>query len=289
MASAAELLQLAETDVKEAIPKEQYGPVLMSPPFIYVDGTFNTRDLGLVPGSPLRANFAIRSGALGHLTDNGKAVLTGKLGVRRVFDLRSPEERARMPDPALELDDGGGSGVGGGVEATWIESLRPDSTPDLARFARGRGEDGYRDMYLEVLDVYRRSWRAVLEHVRDRPGDPFLVHCTAGRDRTGVLSGLLLKLAGASDDVVVLDWMLSRVGTEPVREMLLKFAMEGSNAAGQEAPGFYNLCSLRRGCWEAFARGVERDYGGFEKFVTDELAFSHEDLAKIRKHLTTSE
>ncbi|OTB07090.1 hypothetical protein M426DRAFT_318448 [Hypoxylon sp. CI-4A] len=277
MADAAALLKLAETDVSQEITKEQYVPVLTNPPFVFVDGTFNTRDVGLVPGSPVRAGFAFRSGALAQLTDNGRAVLAGKLGVRRVFDLRSPEERAAVPDPELD-----------GVENTWIESSRPDSTPELDHFVAGAGENGYREMYLEVVDVYRDSWRAILEHVRDRPQDPFLVHCTAGRDRTGVLAGLLLTLAGASPDVITLDYLLSRIGTEPVRLMLLQFAVAGSHAKSQEQPGFYNLINLRASSWNAFVAGVQEEYGGFEQFVTDKLGFSKDDLAKIKTNLTSS-
>ncbi|KAI2467529.1 protein-tyrosine phosphatase-like protein [Annulohypoxylon bovei var. microspora] len=274
---AAALLQLASTDVSQEITKEQYVPVLTQPPFVFVDGTFNTRDIGLVPGSPLRAGFAFRSGALAQLTDNGKAVLAGKLGVKRVFDLRSPEERASMPDPVLD-----------GVEHTWIESERPDTTPDLDRFAPGAGEDGYREMYLEVVDVYRESWKAILEHVRDRPADPFLVHCTAGRDRTGVLAGLLLTLAGASQETVVLDYLLSRIGTEPVRLMLLNYAVAGTNATSHDQPGFYNLINLRASSWTAFVDGVQKEHGGFEQFVTDKLGFSGDDLTKIKANLTSS-
>ncbi|KAI0144122.1 protein-tyrosine phosphatase-like protein [Hypoxylon sp. NC0597] len=277
MADAAALRQLAETDVSQEITKEQYMPVLMSPPFVFVDGTFNTRDMGLVPGSPLRAGFAYRSGALAQLTDNGRAVLEGKLGIKRVFDLRSPEERSRAPDPPLD-----------GVENTWIPSSRPDSTPDLDRFVAGNGEDGYREMYLEVIDVYRDSWRAILEHIRDRPADPFLVHCAAGRDRTGVLAGLLLHLAGASEEVIVLDYLLSRIGTEPVRLMLLDFAVAGTKAKSREQPGFYNLINLRASCWNAFVDGVRKEYGGFEQFITDKLGFSEDDLAKIRTNLTSA-
>ncbi|KAI1389985.1 protein-tyrosine phosphatase-like protein [Hypoxylon trugodes] len=275
MADASALLKLASTDVNDEITPEQYAPVLTSPPFIFVDGTFNTRDLGLLPNTPLRAGFAYRSGALARVTDNGRAVLEGKLGIRRIFDLRSPEERAAAPDPRFE-----------GVENTWIQSTRPDSTPDLNHFVAGEGEDGYREMYLEVVDVYRESWRAILEHVRDRPQDPFLVHCTAGRDRTGVFSGLLLTLAGASQETIALDYMLSRIGTEPVRLMLLQFAMAGTKASSQDQPGFYNLINLRTSSWNAFVDGVNKEYGGFEQFVSEQLGFSKEDLAKIRANLT---
>ncbi|KAI0187148.1 protein-tyrosine phosphatase-like protein [Astrocystis sublimbata] len=276
-ATTADLAQLANTDVKNALAPEVYGPVISSPPFVFLDGTFNTRDLGLVSNSPLRANYAFRSGALGGLTDNGKAVLTGKLGVKRIFDLRSPEERGSMPDPAIE-----------GVENTWIQSNKPDAKPDLNQFVAGDGEAGYEDMYLDVVEAYADSWKAILEHVRDHPQDPFLVHCTAGRDRTGVFGGLLLTLAGASEDAIASDWQLSRIGTEPVREMLINFAKRGTDASGDDQPGFYNLVSLKKSCWLAFVKGLGKQYGGFEEFVTGRLGFSQQDIAKIKKNLTSA-
>ncbi|KAH7031059.1 protein-tyrosine phosphatase-like protein [Microdochium trichocladiopsis] len=255
MADHASLLKLAETEVSLEITKEQYGPVLTNPPFVYLDGTLNTRDLGLIPDSPLRAGFAYRSGLLSNITDNGRAVLEGKLGIKRVFDLRSQPEREKAPEPVFE-----------GVETTWIPSTRPGSRLDLAMFASGGGEAGYEDMYLEVIEVYVPSWKAILEHVRDRPDEPFLVHCTAGRDRTGVFGGLLLTLAGASEETVTLDYLLSRVGTEPVRLMLLH---------------------LRASSWKAFTDGVQKKYGGFVQFAKQELGFSEEDLATIKKNATS--
>ncbi|KAI1820486.1 protein-tyrosine phosphatase-like protein [Xylaria intraflava] len=274
----ADLDKLVETDVNTALTPEQYGPVLSSPPFIFVDGIFNARDIGLVPDSPLRPNFVFRSGLLAGITDNGKADLTGKLGVKRIFDLRSPRERTHMPSPAID-----------GVENTWIQSSRPDSKVDVNKFASGEGEAGYADMYLEVIDIYAESWKAILEHVRDRPQDPFLVHCTAGRDRTGIFGGLLLALAGASEDVIAMDWQLSRIGTEPVRTSLLEFARKHSiGTAGEEAPGFHNLINLKKSCWRAFVLALEKQHGGFERFAADKLGFSEDDLAKIKKNLTSA-
>lgn len=116
-----------------------------------------------------------------------------------------------------------------------------------------------------------------------------LTRATAGRDRTGVVSGLLLTLANASSDVVSLDYMLSRIGTEPVRKALLEFAMAGTNTGSVDQPGFYNICQLREESWDAFVQGVQREYGGFERFVTDKLGFSSEDLAKIKINLIEPE
>lgn len=274
MDQAASLRKLAQTEVIREIPPTDFLPVLTNPPFVWIDGTFNSRDLGDVPGSPLRANYVYRTGGLARLTEQGKEAIAA-LGVKRIFDLRSPEERKQAPDPDIE-----------GVENTWIQSLRPDTAPDLNKFIAGKGEDAYEEMYLEVIDVYQPSWRLVLEHVRDRPEEAFLVHCTAGRDRTGVISGLLLTLAGASPDVVSLDYLLSRIGTEPARKALLQVVLASTKAESIEQPGFQNLCELREESWNAFVKGVERDFGGFDKFVTGKLGFSEDDLVKIKANLT---
>lgn len=166
MDQAASLRKLAQTEVIHEIPPTEFLPVLTNPPFVWIDGTFNSRDLGDVPGSPLRSNYVYRTGGLARLTEQGKEAITA-LGVKRIFDLRSPEERKQAPDPDIE-----------GVENTWIQSLRPDTAPDLNKFIAGKGESAYEEMYLEVIDVYQPSWRLVLEHVRDRPEEAFLVHCT---------------------------------------------------------------------------------------------------------------
>lgn len=100
-----------------------------------------------------------------------------------------------------------------------------------------------------------------------------------------MISGLLQSLAGTPPDAVSLDYLLSRIGTEPVRTMLLAFALAGTNAENLEQPGFQNLCSLRGESWAAFVAAVQREYGGFEQYVVKTLGFSEEDVAKIKANL----
>lgn len=108
---------------------------------------------------------------------------------------------------------------------------------------------------------------------------------TAGRDRTGIVAGLLLTLAGASPETVALDFLLSRIGTEPAREQLVALAMQGSGAKGVDASGFHNLCNLKLSCWQAFVKATEQEHGGFQGYVTGTLGFSDGDLARIRRNL----
>jgi hypothetical protein len=99
---------------------------------------------------------------------------------------------------------------------------------------------------------------------------------------------MLLTLAGAEPDTVSLDFLLSRVGTEPAREQLLAFAKKGSRIDSMDAPGFHNLASLRDECWKAFLGALDSEYGGFTGYVTKSLGFSEDDLKVIVKNLTAS-
>jgi protein tyrosine/serine phosphatase len=76
-------------------------------------------------------------------------------------------------------------------------------------------------MYMGILETHEGIFKLVLQHVKKHPDRPFLFHCTAGKDRTGVLAYLLHSLAGSPTDVINLDYALTRVGVEPVREFLM--------------------------------------------------------------------
>ncbi|KAK7424386.1 hypothetical protein QQZ08_008644 [Neonectria magnoliae] len=272
--SRSELEALASTHVSKPIPPDVLRRALASPPFIPTRSLLNIRDLGAVPGSALpRARF-YRSGALDHAAADPEAVAWLAAHVRRVFDLRKPHEREADPSPDVP-----------GVETVWFDLIGPHPPPPLDEFVAGGGSDAWRRQYLLVLRVYKPILRAVLEHVRDRPGEPFLFHCTAGRDRTGVVAGLLQSLAGTSPDDVVFDYMLSRIGTEVARERLAAFAMSIMGVADLETPGFWNLVNLTPAYWNAFIEGLREEYGGWEGYVIKGLGFSKADLERITKNL----
>lgn len=106
----------------------------------------------------------------------------------------------------------------------------------------------------------------------------------AGRDRTGVVAGLLQTLAGTKQKDVILDYMLSRIGIEPAREKLIHFVKETVGVDDTEVPGFWNMVSLRPTFWKAFVEGVDAEYGGFDGYVKS-LGFSAKDLETIKKNL----
>lgn len=174
----------------------------------------NFRDLGgmAVAGGRLRHGRLYRSEGPASF-DTGHHAALGALGLRTVCDLRSTPERERHPnvwaagiallniDIAADLRDGNNDG--------W-RVLRADPTPAGARAA--------------MLGNYRVMPSALLGHVGRfvdtvLAGEvPMLIHCTAGKDRTGALVGLVLRVLGASEADIVADYMLSeRFGRNPAR------------------------------------------------------------------------
>ncbi|KAH6649874.1 protein-tyrosine phosphatase-like protein [Chaetomium tenue] len=270
-----DLLTLSQTDAFTPLPPTLLATIFTNPPFIPLPSTFNTRDLGLLPGSPIRPGLVYRTGGfLGGISPAGAAALATDLRIKKVFDLRSAREHDRQPDPEVE-----------GVEMVWVKPGEGGAV-DMGLYEEGEGERGVVRGYMEVLRLYGGGIRGVLEQVRDGRGEEVvLFHCNAGRDRTGVVAGLLLTLAGASEELIVFDYMLSRIGIEPAREKLLESLTKGLMNVNINAPGFRNLANLRASCWKAFVKAVEAEYGGFEGYVTGFLGFTEEELARIKSNL----
>ena len=64
--------------------------------------------------------------------------------------------------------------------------------------------------------------RRVVEHIRDRSNQPLLVHCSGGKDRTGVVVALILSVAGASDETVANEYALTERGLAPTKTAMVK-------------------------------------------------------------------
>jgi hypothetical protein len=269
----ARLLSLSATDMRLAIPVEELAAALASLPFIANGRLLNLRDMGSVPGSSVRPGRIFRSGWLRQ--DNDTADWLGS-HVKVVFDLRGGSEAAARPDP-----------VAPGVENVWAEHAAPGADLPIVTAAHfgGDGTAGWGTQYLIYTRTLAPVFRAVLQHVRDQPRDPFLFHCTAGRDRSGVLAGLLHHLAGSPPEAVEADYLLSRVGIEPHRAGLNGYIHRWLEVADPDAPAHVNAATLRVATWRAFLDGIHRSYGGWDAYVTGHLGFSVEDLATIRLNL----
>ena len=168
---------------------------------------FNIRDLGgycTKDGKIVRWNTLFRGDGLTKLTADEWAVLYGK-GIRTVVDLRSSAESCRQPDRCPE-------GIRLLLRPVQTESkqqpeeFRPDiSRDDLRAFARSV-EEGYREIIREDTKPTAEALAAVIQSLED---GAVLFHCTAGKDRTGIIAALLLLFLGVDDEDIIADYEVS--------------------------------------------------------------------------------
>ncbi len=178
---------------------------------IVLDGAVNFRDLGgyLVAAgdSVTRWRTLFRADGLGELTDSDFAVLRD-LGIRTVIDLRAP----------YELELGQFDVVAHPVEYHHFPFI--DSIPEPEEF--DRRPDLLEAQYLEMLDNAGAEIRSALDVLAGPDALPAVFHCTAGKDRTGLLSAILLSLLGVPEETVVADYALSQEAMGRLKEKIIR-------------------------------------------------------------------
>jgi protein-tyrosine phosphatase len=165
---------------------------------IELPGVLNLRDLGNYPaagGRSVRWRALLRSDALHQLDGDGLASLAG-LNLRTVLDLRTLPET--MAAPSM-LD-------GLAARVTHVSILRGD-----LRSLPLELEAIYRYMVGECADAIAEAIK-VLCAADALPG---LVHCSAGKDRTGIVVALVLAVLGVPDEVIAADYALSSRYLDP--------------------------------------------------------------------------
>jgi protein tyrosine/serine phosphatase len=194
--------------------------------WLRLEGTANTRDLGGLPttdGGRTASGRVLRSDNLQGLTGADVTRLVDELGVRQVVDLRTTAEillEGRGPlrevgdvthrhftlvperghrtdvfavEDAEELD----------LPADWAESILPRQTPE-----HDRQEPPAVRSYLGYLSDRAEAVVGALRAIATAPGAS-VVHCAAGKDRTGVVVALALAVAGVGHDDIVADYALT--------------------------------------------------------------------------------
>ena len=170
------------------------------------EGCVNVRDLGGIPtedGGATRLGQIVRSDNVGRLTDAGWKALE-RHGVARIVDLRWPEEIADDPPRSVDVEVVHISVLGPSIdeELDYLRSLDAhiDAVDDVA--------EHYAFSYVDFLERNRDRFGRALAAVADAPG-PVVIHCMGGKDRTGLVAALLLRLAGVAIDEIGRDYSLS--------------------------------------------------------------------------------
>ena len=165
-------------------------------------GAGNARDLGGLPledGGATRIKRVFRSGKLDELDEEGWAELAAA-GVRTIVDLRNDNEIVELPLRPVEL-------------TATVSPLEQINDPF---FATWTGKHGQMDYFRASIDHWPSLYIAAFSAIAEAPSGGVVIHCAAGRDRTGAICALLLDAAGVERDAVLEDYELGIRATNAI-------------------------------------------------------------------------
>jgi protein-tyrosine phosphatase len=220
------------------------------------EGCVNVRDLGGLPtedGRRTRLGGVVRSDNVRRLTDEGWRALA-EHGVQRIVDLRFPEELEEDQPRDVDIDVVHVSVLGAGFDPEYVEELDAHlaSVDDVA--------DHYAWSYVDFLERYRERFGEAFAAIADAEGT-VVVHCLAGKDRTGLVAAILLRLAGVDHATIGADYALTAGNLRERWEAWLQDAPDEERA---------KLEKLQHTPADAMARVVqeiERRYGDVASYL----------------------
>lgn len=240
------------------------------------EGARNFRDLGGYEshlGGTTAWGRVFQAAALSEMTD-GDLERLAALDVAAVVDLRNSDERRLAPDPVESLHIP--------VMATFMARREP---PDFSSFVEhDHGVAFMRDLYVGLLDHAATEFGQVIEVIAAAAGRPVVFHCTAGKDRTGLVAALLLEVLGVDRESVLDDFTLTEQllgpahGSDGVRRMI-EHGMAPEAAAG----AFGAPRTMMAGVLDV----LDARYGGAELYLAERSGVAPDVVDGLRSRLLT--
>ncbi|CAK7234353.1 hypothetical protein SCUCBS95973_008906 [Sporothrix curviconia] len=270
---------------------------LPSPPFVHLKGIPNFRDLGgyKVAGSDLivRRGYAFRCGEPTSATPEAIETIRG-LGINHIFDLRSLPEIQKM-----QVAGTGPKTVDWpGVTRVFTPVFREESYDPVSLAKRhadyqSEGSEGMVNAYRTILTEGANSYSIILRHIledarrsKNTAETALIFHCTAGKDRTGVLGALLLSLCGVPDEVVAEEYNLTEAGLGEWTELLVQAVLK-QGAASEE--GARRMVGARKDSMINTLAMLRDEFGGPENYIVTKCGLTEAEVAEIRHFLVVGE
>jgi protein-tyrosine phosphatase len=231
----------------------------------------NMRDMGGLPttdGRLTRSGVLFRSDSLHQADPEDVALLAERLRVRRLIDLRSSEEAEQEPPHDL---------IARGVR---VESL-PIARGAGRAIVAGDDEAMLAHRYLEYVEDHGPELAQALRLISEAPQTHTIFHCRLGKDRTGVVAALVLRLLGVPDDAIVADYVVTNENLELLIDALRSSPIYGENVR-RLPPEMY---TSRAETMETFLQLLDERYGSARSWALS-VGLSEDEIEALHTNLT---
>lgn len=233
-------------------------------------GVLNFRDIGGYPvpgGGETRWRSVYRSDSLHFLTEADLAAFDA-LAVKVIYDLRADREVEHFPGPREHV-------------RLLIPSGDLVSWPKEELVTREDGEKWLAADYLTMVTTAGPAFGELLTRLAADTGHPCVVHCLAGKDRTGMSIALLLSALGVDRETVLDDYELTS-GYQASRVPQVVEAVTGLGIGRSAAEG---LMSTPRWAMEQALREVDETHGGIDRYLLGPAGMTPATLTALRANL----
>lgn len=248
--------------------------------FIYIKGAYNVRDIGgysTRDGGKIKWGTIFRSGKISHIKDSENEKMAS-MNLNSICDFRTMAEQEASPDVWLNLKEINQYPfpVGEG---------RLDKLDWMKNAAKGTGKDShlYKANRSYVLKNAHR-YRAFFEILLDERNYPLLYHCTAGKDRTGFATLLLLSALGVERKTIIEDYLLTNDYLDKFfwKEMDKVAARTGLDVE-KVKPILIASEVYLQGAYDA----IEENFGTVNNFLQKEIGIGDKEIQQLKDILVS--
>ena len=235
------------------------------------EGCFNFRDIGGYlnqDGQQVKKGLYFRTGRQDRMTDRDLLKLS-ELKISTQIDLRKPDE---------VLDQGKGPLEAMGAKYINIAVIPEGGSDQLSRLVGDTGISGKR--YLGYLEFGPTSWLRLFGILAEESNLPVVLHCTAGKDRTGVSTAFLLSILGVSRDVIEEDYLLTNLDTERQADFIERTV---GYPDGYDRKKMINIAGVPNDAMKDFLDGVESKWGSAVEYL-EKIGITKNQMDKIRQN-----
>jgi protein-tyrosine phosphatase len=250
---------------------------------VVLEGVPNFRDLGgyeAEDGRRVKWGQVFRSGALHDLTEADLAVVDA-IGIKLVCDLRSDSEVEEEPDPDVATS----LRIAVNDEAVDVQAITDAILAgDLGQLSPTLLLEGMPKIATDFTD----GWRTLVDRLADESNRPTNLHCTAGKDRAGWASAMVLRTLGVPEETVMEDYLLSNTYLAASNEKTIaqvRTIVAGVQKVPEDEVDMTNLVALldvRAEYLQAAFDAVDEEFGSFDAYLTEGLGLTDAEIAAFR-------
>ncbi|MBC1521789.1 tyrosine-protein phosphatase [Listeria aquatica] len=248
---------------------------------IKLDGAVNVRDLGgykTTDGKRIKSHRLIRSAELYKLTGEDIRKLKGTYRLHQIVDFRTNSELKEKPDPPIQgvrythdsiMKDNGASTSMADLTASLSKMNNPETFLIQANQSFVTDEHA-RQAYKEFFNILLKNDKGAV-----------LWHCTAGKDRAGFGTALVLSALGVPEKTIMKDYLLSN----KYRAAENKAAIEEISKQTDDPKvinGMKAIMDVRENYLNAAFTEINEQYGSMERFLKNGLGLTNADLIKLK-------